>query len=291
MNRPSVFAAALLLSLSSLVAAEPEVIHLWEGGAPGFEDRRDEPEQAESYWVKNIHNPSLTMFLPDPDKATGAALVVCPGGGHRELVFNAEGAEAAEFFNKIGVAVFALKYRLGREPGSPYDVMKHAGEDGRRAMRLVRSRASEWGIDPARIGMMGFSAGGEVVSMVTYGETTGDPDSADLVERVSCRPDFQIMIYPGGLGIPDKLPAGVPPAFLLVANDDRGAARNIQRIYEKYRAVRAPLEAHIYMRGGHAFNMGNHSNLVSLRGWPNRVSDWMTDNGILDPGTQGDERR
>src|SRR6185295_17393073 len=131
----------------------------------GFENRREEAQVAKDYWVKNIHNPSITVFLPPKEKATGAAVVICPGGGHRELVFNAEGVDAAQFLNSIGVAAFALKYRLGREPGSPYSIQEHARADGLRALRLVRSRAAEWGVDPARVGIMGFSAGGEVVSM------------------------------------------------------------------------------------------------------------------------------
>src|SRR6185295_10063426 len=139
----------------------------------GFENRREEAQVAKDYWVKNIHNPSITVFLPPKEKATGAAVIICPGGGHRELVFNAEGVEAAEYLNSIGVAAFALKYRLGREAGSPYSIEKHAREDGQRAMRLVRSRAKEWNIDPERIGLMGFSAGGEVVSMVAFGAGAG----------------------------------------------------------------------------------------------------------------------
>src|SRR5947208_2873307 len=94
---------------------QPQVVPLWEKGAPGFESRRNEPEQAKDYWVKNIHNPSITVFLPPKEKATGAAVVIAPGGGHRELVFNAEGRDAARFLSSIGVAAFALKYRLFRE--------------------------------------------------------------------------------------------------------------------------------------------------------------------------------
>src|ERR1700722_16341294 len=128
---------ALVCLLPFFAAAEdaPVVVPLWPNGAPGFESRRDEPEVARDYWVRNIHNPSITVFLPPKEKATGAAVVICPGGGHRELVFNAEGVEAARYLNSIGVAAFALKYRLGREQGTPYSIEKHAREDGERAMR------------------------------------------------------------------------------------------------------------------------------------------------------------
>ncbi len=267
----------------ALWAAEPagSVIPLWPDGAPGFEDRKAEAEKAESYWVKNVHNPSLTVFLPDTDKATGAAVIICPGGGHRELVFGAEGVEAAEYLNSIGVAAFALKYRLGREEGSPYQLDKHPLEDGQRAMRLVRSRAEEWHIDPTRIGMLGFSAGGEVVSMVAYAHSDGRADSTDKIEMVSARPDFQILIYPGSLGIPETLPQNAPPAFLLVANDDVGASQSIVGLLPKFRAAGVPVEVHLYARGGHAFNMGKRSKLTTLSSWPARMHDWMQDNFIL----------
>ena len=223
------------------------------------------------------------MFLPPKEKATGAAVVICPGGGHRELVFKAEGEDAARYLNSIGVAAFALKYRLGREQGSPYSVEKHPKEDGIRAMRLVRSRAAEWNIDPNRVGIMGFSAGGEVVSMVTYNPGAGDPNAADPIDRLNSRPDFQIMIYPGPLGIPDVIPKDAPPAFLVVANDDRGAVRTISTLFQKYRAAGAPVEAHIFARGGHAFNMGKRSKLETLKNWPQRLADWMADNDFLKP--------
>jgi acetyl esterase/lipase len=273
------------------VADGPQQIPLWPKGAPGFESRRDEPEQAKDYWVKNIHNPSVTAFLPPRDKATGAAVIVCPGGGHSELVYNAEGVETARFLNGLGVAAFVLKYRLGREQDSPYKPQVHAREDGLRAMRLVRSRADEWGIDPRRVGIMGFSAGGEVVSMVVYSPGEGDPNAPDPIDRLSSRPDFQIMIYPGPLGIPDKIPAGSPPAFLLVANDDRGAARVVASLFQKYRDAGAPVEAHIFARGGHAFNMGNRSKLESLKHWPQRLAEWMKDNAFLEPAKPADDRK
>lgn len=276
-----------VLSTLSAVADEPAVIPLWADGAPGSEARRSEAEVAKGYSVKNVHNPSLTVFLPPKDKATGAAVVICPGGGHRELVYKAEGVEPAEYFNSIGVAAFVLKYRLAREPGAPYKIEVHAMQDGQRAMRLVRSRASEFGVDPKRLGIVGFSAGGEVASMVGFDKGEGDPKAADPVDRLSSRPDFQVMIYPGPLGIPDKLPTDAPPAFLLVSNDDRGASQVIVDLLRKYREAKVPVEAHVLAKGGHGFNMGNRSKLEAVKGWPKRLGDWLADSAILDPSKPG----
>lgn len=275
---------ALLLAALPLTAQAqdaPKVIPLWEKGAPGFEDRRDEPEQAASYWVKNVHNPSLTVFLPPKDKATGAAVIVCPGGGFKELGFNGEGVAPAQFLTNLGIAAFALKYRLPRETNSPYSLPKHAREDGQRAMRLVRSHAKEWGIDPNRIGIMGFSAGGEVASLVAYSPGDGEAKATDPIDQLSASPSFQIMIYPGPLGIPEVIPTNAPPSFWLAANDDRQPARTIAEMLPKYRAAKVPIEVHLFAKGGHAFNMGNRSKLVTVKGWTNRLADWLADNVLV----------
>jgi acetyl esterase/lipase len=254
------------------------VVPLWEKGAPGFEDRRAEPEKGTAGRITNVHNPSLTVFLPLADKATGAAVVICPGGGHFQLSWNLEGTDPAKALNEMGAAAFVLKYRLAREQGAPYQVEKHAKEDGQRAMRLVRSRAAEWKVDPKKIGIMGFSAGGEVVSMVSYSPSDGAEGAADPIDRVSSRPDFQIMVYPGPLGIPETIPDGAPPALLVVANDDRGAAGNIASLLTKLRAARVPVEAHVFARGGHAFGMGGKSQVAAVKAWPQLLGNWIADN-------------
>src|SRR5437879_4743533 len=238
-------------------AEQPQVIPLWEKGAPGFEDRRNEPELAKDYWVRNIHNPSIPIFLPTKEKSNGAGVLIVPGGGHRELVFNAEGVEPAKYFNELGVAAFVLKHRLARETNSPYSLSIHPRQDAQRAMRLIRSRAAEWNLTTNRIGAMGFSGGGEVVAMLVYSPTAGNTNSAEGIERMDCRADFQIVIYPGPLGVPQgNIPADAPPAFFLVANDDGSHVGPVLSQLEKYRQANRPVEFHLYARGGHGFNMG-----------------------------------
>jgi acetyl esterase/lipase len=270
------------IAIAPLLAQEQQ-IPLWPNGAPGFESRRNEPEIAKDYSIRNINNPSITVYLPPKEKATGAAVVICPGGGHRLLVFKSEGDEPARYLNSLGIAAFALKYRLPREEGSPYSLEKHPREDGQRAMRLVRSRAQEWGLDPNRIGIMGFSAGGEVASWVTFTPADGDPNAADPIDRQSARPNFLIQIYPGPLGIPASVAPDAPPAFLLAADDDECCSGPTVKLLQAYREAKVPVEMHIFARGGHGFNMGYRSKLATLKGWPQRLADWLSDNGIVKP--------
>jgi acetyl esterase/lipase len=276
----AVLATAVALCVTASAQTPPQVVPLWNNGAPGFEKLKDVPEQAQDYWVRNVNNPSITVFLPPKEKATGAAVLIAPGGGFRELVFNGEGKQAAEFLNSIGVAAFALKYRLPGEAGSPY-TMENVRQDAYRAMRLIRSRAAEWNIDPHRVGMLGFSAGGALISMIAYAPGDGDPAAADPIDRLNGRPDFQMLVYPGG-SVPDTVPANSPPAFLLVANDDDyGCNKTTLGIYEKLLAANVPVEAIFLAKGRHAFNMGDRSKLVTVNTWPQRMADWLTDSGFL----------
>ena len=162
--------------------------------------------------LKSVDNPSLTVFLPPKEKATGAAVIVCPGGGFFQLTFGAEGVDAAKYLNSIGVAAFVLKYRLPRLTNSVY-TMESPHQDGLRAMRLVRSRASEWGIDPNRLGMVGFSAGGEVILMSAFGDTAGITNAPDPIDQANARPDYIVEIYPGGGGIRRRCPQMRRPLF------------------------------------------------------------------------------
>jgi len=275
-----IYRLIFILSIPVIAFAQPQVIPLWKNGAPGFENRKDIPELAKDYWVRNINNPSLTVFLPPKEKANGCAVVVAPGGGFRELVFNAEGKQAAEFLNSIGVTVFVLKYRLPGEENSPYSI-ENVRQDAYRAIRLVRSRADEFHIDPKRIGMLGFSAGGAVIMMVAFDKGDGDPKAPDLVDRINGRPDFQMLIYPGGKA-PEKISADAPPAFLICANDDEyGCDEVTLDLLQKFRAANVPVEAIFLAKGKHAFNMGDRSPLITVNTWPQRMADWLKDSGFL----------
>lgn len=285
MKKIILFIAITFCSLAAIAQSQPEVIPLWPDGAPGFQKLKDIPEQAKDYWVKNINNPSLTVFLPPKDKANGSAVVVCPGGGHRLLVFNAEGVEPAKFLTDLGVTVFVLKYRLARDTNSPYKI-ENAKQDGERAMRLVRARAKEWGIDANRIGMMGFSAGGEVTDMVAFGQDKSSTTGSDQIDTQSARPDFLIQIYPGPGYIPDVIPADAPPIFLLAANDDMCCSPSVVKLLQGYRAAKVPVEAHILERGDHGFNMGNRSKLKAVNTWPQRLADWLSDNNYFKPSAE-----
>jgi len=282
--------AANFISINLFAQDKPQEIPLWPNGAPGFENRRNEPELAKDYWVRNIHNPSITVYLPPKEKATGAAVVICPGGGHRLLVFNAEGRDPAVFLNSIGVAAFILKYRLARDTASPYSLEKDVKQDALRAMRLVRSHAREWDIDTNRVGMLGFSAGGEVVALIAYDSSNANPNAADPVDRMNAKPNFQMLVYPGPGFIPDIIPANAPPAFLLVANDDMCCSAPTLKLLQGYRNAKIPVEAHFYTRGDHGFNMGNRSKLNSIKTWPQRMADWLSDNYILVPLKPGEQK-
>lgn len=277
----------LLLLLTTLAVARaddvPAVVPLWPNGAPGSEARRQEPELAQDYWVRNIHNPSLTIFSPAPEKANGGAVVIAPGGGHRLLVWSAEGLQAGQYFRSLGLTAFVLKYRLAREPGSPYTIERDARADGLRAVRYVRSHAAQYHLDPHRVGIVSFSAGGELAALLCFGPNGPQPDAPDPIDRPSGRPDFSIFIYPGPLGFPAVIPADAPPACFIVANNDGQAGHVLQTVLA-YRAAKVPVELHLYSHAAHAFNMGYRSVFQSIRGWPERAADWLADSGYLTPG-------
>jgi acetyl esterase/lipase len=273
--------AVVILAALPAAAGDPPVIPLWENGPPGFEGRMGEAEVIDKGTITNIHYPTLTVFLPEPERATGVGIVVAPGGGLAKLGFQGGGVEPARFLADRGFAAFVLKYRLPREPGGPYKFEEHSLEDGQRAVRLVRSKATDFGIKPEKVGMLGFSAGGEVVSITSYRPGTGDPKATDPVNRLDGRPAFQMLVYPGPLGIPSRLPAGSPPAFMVIAADDPHTSVVIN-LMNLFRESDIDYEAHVYARGGHGFGV-KKSGRQSLEHWPDRMIDWLQDEVVADP--------
>ena len=278
---PFCFILILLCALTGYVEAQhQETVYLWKNGAPGFEDRKDEPEQAQDWWVKNVHNPSLTVYFPDENIANDTAVLIFPGGGHETLVYNSEGRDPALFLNKLGITAAVLKYRLGREKGSPYTPEIHAKQDAYRAIRLVRSRANEWKINVNRVGVMGFSAGGEVAAMIAY--ESGKGKGNDSIDKLKGKPDFQILVYPGPNWLPKTLDLNAPPTFMVAAMDDACCLAPALKLLNMYHEKNLPVEAHFYAEGGHGFNMGYRSQLKTISGWPDRLGDWLTDYVLVD---------
>jgi acetyl esterase/lipase len=265
---------------NSIAESDSLVIPLWKNGAPGFENRKNEPEEAKDYWIKNIHNPTITVFFPPEGTANGTAVLICPGGGHRLLVITAEGLDPARYLNKLGITAIILKYRLAREPNSPYSLDIQPKQDAYRAMRLIRTHAKEWKIDTSKLGMMGFSAGGEVVDAIAFTSGIGDASAGDPVDQQNGKPDFIIQIYPGPLNIPDTIPHDAPPAFLLAANDDACCSITVVNLLQKYRQSKVSVEAHILAHGDHGFNMGYRSDLQSVKSWPQLMANWLHDNKL-----------
>jgi acetyl esterase/lipase len=268
-------------SFAQLPKKLPRAIPLWPKGAPGSEARAAEAEKIEGANVCNVHNPSLTPYLPDADKSTGTAVIICPGGGHSKLCLGHEGYALAEWFQKRGIAAFVLKYRLAREKGSSYTVLDHAMADTRRAIRLVRSRAGEWHLKANRIGILGFSAGGELAAYAAMKNDAGNKDAVDPIERSSSRPDFQALIYPGSTGRFTVKP-GMPPVFLAAGYKDRpDIAEGLATLYLKYKAAKIPAELHLFANAGHGFGYRTDAKPSGAARWPQRFMEWLGDSGLL----------
>lgn len=293
--------ASLLLSTNGIAADAPKLggqeIPLWPAGAPGSEGKTakerwitraeavpgEEPAVDALHRVTDIHNPSITVFLPPKQKATGAAFIIAPGGGHRYLVFDLEGTQIAQRLNKMGIAAFVLKNRLARARESTYKVGVESFADSQRAIRMVRNRSKEWGVNPTRVGFMGFSAGGELATLVSTRYDTGQPDATDPVERQSSRPDFITLIYPGLRLAELNVTKDTPPTFIMVAHDD-APAKNSAEYYVKLKQAGVPAELHIFRRGGHGFGMDGRTpefRKLPVANWADRLQEWLADQGLL----------
>lgn len=275
--------------MAAPLSAQHKEIPLWPQGAPGSEEKiakevDEPPNQAHGYFkITQVHRPSITVFLPAPEKATGAAMIIAPGGGHQFLNFDQEGTNVAEYLNTIGVAGFVLKYRLAREAGSTYKVEGEALGDAQRAIRLVRARANEFRIQPARVGIIGFSAGGQIAALASTRFDSGKADAADPVDRLGSRPDFDALIYPGIRAEDYSIPPDMPVTFLLCAGNDRGPSSALAGLFPKLQAAGIQTELHVYATGGHGFgiNPNTRSRSPVASTWYLRLGDWLKDIGML----------
>lgn len=277
--------ALLCLSTAAFAIDRGQEIRLWPNGAPGSEGETapevfqasENPKLPKRFTV--VHYPSIYVFLPPKEKANGMAVVVAPGGGHSQLVIDKEGWEVADWLNARGIAAFVLKYRLARAPGSHYTVERDALGDASRAMRTVRSRAAEWNVNPANIGFMGFSAGGEVAALMETRFDGGNPSASDAIDRTSSRPDFAVVVYPGFRPGTITVPKDAPRTFLVCADDDRSHVVTTVNLYLDLEKQNVPSEMHIYASGGHGFGLRQSSKPVAT--WPDRLKDWMVDQKLL----------
>ena len=284
------FAVLTVLSGSIALSAEPLTINLWPGKPPG--DTKELPPEADLtkpedrliagrriIKLGNVSTPQLTVYRPAKNKDTGAAVVICPGGGHSILAYDLEGTEVAEWLNEIGITGIVLKYRVpGRDPEKRWFA---AVQDGQRAMSLVRSKAAEWGLDPQRIGLLGFSAGGQVAGLVSIFDQR-QYESLDDVDKVSSRPDFAILIYPGlmdergqaKLREEVKITKDSPPMFFVHAFDDGVSVFNTLLFATELKKVGVTAEVHVYATGGHGYGM-RHVDGQPVTDWPKPCEAWL----------------
>lgn len=231
----------------------------------------------------NVSTPTLTIYKPAADTNSGAAVLICPGGAYRILAYDLEGTEVCQWLNSIGLTAGLLKYRVPKAENDPRPI--EALQDAQRAMAILRSRAAELGMDEKRIGVLGFSAGGHLSARLSTNYGTRAYEAIDETDRVSCRPDFAILVYPAYLIHKDaeqELPvdAQTPPMFLTMAADDPVDADNVLQFSLTLKHAKVPVELHLYPNGGHGF--GLRRTQANCTHWPDRAEEWMHSQGILD---------
>lgn len=286
--------ALLLLFASASFADDPKptvTLDLWPGKAPGevkdLPPEAYQPMKAGQLDVKrlgNVSKPQIAVYVPE--KPNGACVVIAPGGGYSILAIEHEGTDVATWLNKLGVTAVVLKYRVPRREKQSPDNLAQL-QDAQRAIGLVRSKAKEWKLDPANIGMLGFSAGGHLAATACTNYEKRLYEAVDDADTVSCRPDFAILVYPAYLAKKDTgdiLPSFVvnkrtPPMFFAHASDDPVSSENSAALYRELKKNGVPAELHLYAKGGHGFGMRTDRGPVSE--WPKRCEEWLKTRGIV----------
>jgi acetyl esterase/lipase len=297
MKLPFVFVSLLL----AMVAHAANPILLWPKGAPGetgtiaAECDTTKPDGRmvagkRVIRLGNVSQPTITVYAPPADKNTGAAVLVCPGGGYNILAFDLEGTEVCEWLNSIGVTGVLLKYRVPKRQGDEKHLLPLA--DAQRAMRLIRSRAKEWKINPQRIGVLGFSAGGHLTANLSNNHNEKAYDPVDDADKLSARPDFALPIYPAylvekkqldKLASDMKVTSNTPPTFLVQTEDDGIHVENVLFYYLALKQAKVPAELHVYPKGGHGYALRPSDQTVTT--WPKRAEEWMRGLGLLSATT------
>lgn len=274
-------------------------VELWPGAVPGdvgiageekffqlmHEGRPYEVGGRPTTWKTNVSRPTLTVFRPE--KPNGTAMIVCPGGGYHNLGWDVEGEEVAAWLNSIGITALLLKYRCPRRPGDEKGVPPRGPLiDAQRALRLARSRASEWGLDPGRIGLVGFSAGGHLAAATATQFETKTYEPVDAADTLSCRPDFAISLYSGYYKVKEELSptirptSSAPPLLLVHATDDTVSdPEHSVMLYVAMKRAGANVALHIYASGGHGFAVRKVGH--PCEGWTSLAVDWLRKNGLL----------
>jgi acetyl esterase/lipase len=291
-TRASVLGGFVILMAGSLAAAERPVIDVWPGKVPGEtkeigpeENRPPQAKQrADVQRLTNVSKPTLTLYQPPEGKRNSTAVVICPGGGYSILAWDLEGTEVAEWLNTLGVTAAVLKYRVPRREGDMANTLPLM--DAQRAMSLMRSKASELGVDPQRIGILGFSAGGNLAAATCLKYEQRQYDKIDSVDDVTSRPDFGVLIYAAYLADasgnvrPDYQPTKqTPPMFFALALDDRITVDSSIAMTKALRTIGVPAEMHVYDSGGHGF--GLRKSEFPCHTWPARCGEWLTHRGLL----------
>lgn len=291
-------AAACWMALSVACfgfADQPGKVDIWPDLAPGETSRELgnalPPRSGEAKpitRVSGVRRPTLDVFLAE-NNPSGTAVLILPGGGFSYVVPDLEGSEAAEWLNGIGVTAFVLRYRTkeAAQPGEP--LWQRPLQDAQRAVRLIRSRAADWKLQPERVGILGFSAGGQVAAIAHAAGDKAAYPQIDDVDQVSCRPDFSLLVYPwqvldgtsGELIAPIHVDAQCPPAFIVHTHDDASSSVGAAKLYIALKQHKVPAELHIYQNGGHGYGIRQRPNSV-ISSWPDRATDWLRLRGLLE---------